>query len=105
MAETSSLAHIVFFTLKEPTDSARESLLADCQKYLSDQPGLLHFSVGARATHYARPVNDSEFDVAVVLVFATDEDHQRYQVSERHQHFLAAQLDNCSKVRVFDSWA
>lgn len=105
MAETTSLAHMVFFTLKDSSDAACESLLDDCRKFLTDHPGTLHFSVGTRATHYTRPVNDAQFDVALVLVFATDEDHQRYQTSERHQQFLAAQLENCSQVRVFDAWA
>ena len=100
-----SLAHMVFFTLSDPSDAQRDAFLADCNKYLSDHPGTVHFSVGTRAEHYARPVNDADFDVALVLVFATDEDHAKYQESERHQQFLAAQLKNCSKVRVFDAWA
>lgn len=105
MAKSPSLAHMVFFTLKDSSEAARDSLIADCKKYLTDHPGSVHFSVGARATHYARPVNDADFDVALVLVFATDEDHQQYQAADRHQQFLAAQLENCSAVRVFDAWA
>lgn len=99
-----SLSHLVFFSLKESSQSAIDSLVAACKKYLTDHPGTIHFSVGPRAEKYQRPVNDQEFDVALVLVFATDEDHQTYQTSDRHQQFLAEQLDNCSKVRVFDSW-
>ena len=102
---STTLAHMVFFTLKDGSDASRETFVAACQKYLADHPGMIHFSVGARAEHYTRPVNDSEFDVGVVLVFATDEDHQNYQTSERHQQFLAEQLDNCSQVRIFDAWA
>ena len=101
--EQSSLAHAVYFTLKDNSDSARDALVQACHKYLSDHPGTVHFSAGPRAAAYQRPVNDTQFDVAVVLVFATDEDHQRYQSSERHQQFLAEQLDNCSQVRVFDA--
>ena len=100
-----SLAHLLFFTLKDPSEAACESLLAACRKYLTDHPGMVHFSAGRRAEHYVRPVNDSEFHVAVVLVFETDQDHQNYQKSERHQQFLAEQLDNCAQVRVFDAWA
>ena len=98
-----SLAHMVYFTLKDRSDAARDGLVQACQKYLSEHQGTIHFSVGRRATEYERPVNDMQFDVALVLVFATDADHQRYQSSERHQLFLAEQLDNCSKVRVFDA--
>jgi len=101
-AQPTSLAHIVFFTLKDRTDEARDSLMRACNKYLSDHPGTVHFSAGPRAVDYQRPENDTEFDVALVLVFATDEDHRRYQTSERHQQFLDKQLKNCSQVRVFD---
>ena len=106
-ADTSqcSLAHMVFFTLKDRADVSRAALVAACNKYLSDHPGTVYFSAGARDPAYQRPVNDTEFDVAVVLVFATDEDHQRYQVSERHQQFLAEQQENWSQVRVFDAFA
>jgi len=98
-----ALAHMVYFTLKDRSDAARDGLVHACQKYLSDHPGTIHFSAGPRATEYQRPVNDTQFDVAVILVFASDADHQRYQSSERHQLFLAEQLDNCSEVRVFDA--
>ena len=100
-----SLAHTVFFTLKDRSDATREALVLACDKYLSDHPGTVYFSAGPRATAYQRPVNDTEFDVALVLVFATDKDHQRYQSSERHQRFLDEQLENCSQVRVFDALA
>ncbi len=103
--EQSSLAHTVFFTLKDRSDAARDALVQACHKYLSDHPGTVYFSAGPRATAYQRPVNDTKFDVALVLVFATDEDHQRYQSSERHQQFLDEQLENCSQVRVFDALA
>ena len=104
-AATKSLVHMVFFTLKDQSDEGRNAFVAACHKYLSDHPGVVHFSAGSRASHYTRPVNDQQFDVALVLVFATDEDHVRYQSSERHQQFLAEQTENWSAVRVFDSWS
>ncbi len=102
-AQSSGLAHMVFFTLKDRSPTARDALVAACDMYLTDHPGTIHYSAGPRAEAYQRPVNDQEFDVALVLIFATDEDHQRYQTSERHQQFLAEQLENCSTVRVFDA--
>ena len=100
---TPGLAHLVFFTLKESTSSSREALVEGCRKYLTDHPGLIHFSAGARGEAYQRPVNDTEFDVAVVLVFASESDHDRYQTSERHQQFLSEFLGDCAQVRVFDA--
>ena len=100
-----SLVHCVFFTLEDRSAAARDALVAACHKYLTDHPGTVHFSAGPRAAAYQRPVNDAAFDVALAIVFATEQDHDVYQSSERHQQFLAEQLKNCSQVRVFDAFA
>jgi len=98
-------SHAVFFTLKQQTSEMRDQLVAACSKYLSDHPGTIHFSAGSRATNYDRPVNDQEFDVALVLIFASEADHDRYQVSDRHQQFIAEMQECWSQVRVFDALA
>ncbi len=97
------LAHLVFFALKDKSIAAREALVAACHKYLSDHPGTLHFSAGPRAEQYARPVNDQEFDIALVLVFASEADHDRYQQAPRHKQFISEQSPNWASVRVFDA--
>ena len=101
--EPRGLAHMVYFTLRDRQSKAQSAFVVECHKYLSDHPGTIHFSVGPRATAYDRPVNDSDYDVAVHVVFASEADHQRYQVSERHKQFLAEQSENWSQVRIFDS--
>jgi hypothetical protein len=103
MTSELGLAHLVFFTLKERTDAARERLVAACQKYLSDHPGTIHFSAGTRAPDYQRPVNDQTFDVALVLVFKTQADHDRYQEAPRHKEFISEQSPGWAAVRVFDA--
>jgi hypothetical protein len=97
------LAHMVYFTLKEQTPSARQTLIAACKKYLTDHPGLVYFSVGSLADEYARPVNDREFDVALHLVFDNVSAHDDYQIAPRHKTFIAENKDTWAKVRVFDS--
>ncbi len=104
-SENRALAHLVYFTLKESSSESREALIAACQKYLTDHPGTLHFTVGPRVEACDRPVNDTEFDVALVMLFASQADQDRYQESDRHHQFLDEQLANCSQVRVFDSYA
>ena len=99
------LAHLVFFTLKDHSTSSREAFLAACRKYLTDHPGTVHFSVGLREPSYQRPVNDQDFDVALVVVFDSKESHDRYQEAPRHKEFIAEQSANWSKVRVFDATA
>jgi hypothetical protein len=97
------LAHLVFFTLKDRSPAARDALVAACHKYLTDHPGTVHFSAGPRGEAYSRPVNDQEFDVALIVVFATEADHDRYQTAPRHKEFIAEQSPNWAKVRVFDA--
>jgi hypothetical protein len=104
MSASPAFAHAVYFTLNEPSAQQQARLIAACQKYLSDHPGTVHFSAGGRAPEYQRPVNDQQFDVALLLVFASEADHDRYQVSEQHQQFLAELSDCWSQVRVFDAF-
>ncbi len=101
----SGLAHVVFFTLKDRSPAARDALVAACRKYLTDHPGTVHFSAGLRAEAYARPVNDAEFDVALVVVFDSAAAHDQYQAAPRHKQFIAEQSGNWAKVRVFDAFA
>lgn len=103
--QQTKLTHCVFFTLQDRSAAARDALVQACQKYLTGHPGTVHFSAGPRAAAYQRLVNDAEFDVALVIVFATEQDHDSYQSSDRHKQFLAEQLKNCSQVRVFDALA
>ena len=97
------LAHIVFFTLKDPTPEACEKLVAACNKYLSEHPGTVHFSAGTRAEQYQREVNDSDFHVALHGVFESTAAHDQYQTAERHLQFIEENKASWAKVRVFDS--
>lgn len=99
------LAHIVFFTLKDQSPASRETFVAACDKYLTGHPGTVHYSAGVREPSYQRPVNDQEFDVALVVVFDSKQAHDDYQIAPRHKEFIAAQSPNWSKVRVFDALA
>ena len=96
------LLHGVYFTLKDRSATARQGLVDACHKYLPGHDGMIHMSVGLRGEKYQRPVNDQEFDVALTLVFATEADHDRYQVSARHKQFVAENSASWAKVRVFD---
>ena len=97
------LAHLVFFTLKDREPAARDAFAALCHEHLSGHAGTVHYSAGARGESYARPVNDQDFDVALVLVFETEADHEAYLVSPRHKQFLASAAPQWEKVRVFDA--
>lgn len=96
-------AHMVYFTLKEGSPAAQAALIESCKKYLNDHEGLTHFSVGARAEAYQRPVNNTDFHVGLHLVFASKESHDRYQTSARHQEFIAENKETWAQVQVFDT--
>jgi hypothetical protein len=97
------LVHSVYFSLKDNSPEAKEKLVAACKKYLTKHPGEVFFTAGPLAEDLKREVNDRDFDVALLIVFASKADHDRYQDAPRHKQFIEENRDNWSKVRVFDS--
>ncbi len=102
MASATHFSHMVYFSLKDNSSEACQTLVQACEKYLSGHDGTVYFSVGQRADA-DRDVNDKEFDVALNLVFESREAHDKYQVAPRHDEFIEGQKQNWKKVRVFDS--
>ena len=98
------LAHMVFFTLKEDTDAAKQKLVAACKKYLSSHEGTVYYSAGAIAQDFDREVNDRDFHVALHLVFKNKAAHDKYQTHPQHLKFIQENRNNWSNVRVFDSY-
>lgn len=97
------LAHAVFFTLKDRTPAAVAALTASCHRHLAGHEGMIHYSAGPRDPGLARDVNDRDFDVALMTVFADRAAHDRYQTHPRHLAFVAEQGPNFARVRVFDA--
>ena len=97
------LSHTVFFTLKDSSPDACQTLVAACHKYLTQHDGIRLLTAGTRTPDLDRPVNDSEFHVALNVVFESREAQDVYQVSDNHNAFIAEQKDNWEKVRVFDA--
>jgi heme-degrading monooxygenase HmoA len=98
------LAHNVYFTLTDNSTAAKEKLVAACRKYLTGHPGTLYFAAGTRVEELDRPVNDRDFDVALVVVFDTKAAHDKYQKADRHLAFIAEHKANWAEVRVFDAY-
>ena len=94
--------HMVYFTLKDASDEACATLVAACEKYLTDHPGTAFFAAGTIADT-TRDVCDKDYHVALQLVFKDRASHNDYQVAEHHDQFIAEQKENWAKVRVFDS--
>jgi len=98
------LAHLVYFKLKDSSGANRAKLVAACKLYLSGHPGTVSFATGTRAGDLNGEANDRDFDVSLHLVFVNKEAHDKYQEHSRHQRFIADNLENLEKVRVFDSY-
>lgn len=97
------LAHLVYFTLHDPSPEKVQGLLAACHHYLTGHEGVVYFSVGTLNRELARPVNDHGYDVSLHVVFDSRESHDRYQAEPRHVKFIEEQKPNWKQVRVFDS--
>jgi hypothetical protein len=97
------IAHNVFFSLKENSEAARNKLVGACKKYLVAHPGIILFAAGALAADLNRPVNDRNFDVSLHIIFATKQDHDRYQAAPAHVQFVEENKATWKQVRVFDS--
>ena len=97
------LGHMVYFTLKDNSPAAVEALLAASRKYLTGHPGTTFFAVGTLVPDLTRPVNQTDFDVAVQVVFESRAAHDAYQVAPRHVQFIEENKANWAKVRVFDA--
>ena len=97
------LGHMVYFALKDRSPAAVEKLLAGAKKHLTGHPGTVFFAVGVVAADLNRPVNQTDFDVALQLIFASRQAHDEYQSHARHVAFVEEQKANWDRVRVFDA--
>ena len=97
------LAHNVYFTLKDRSDAAKAAMVAACEKYLVNHPGVVFFACGTLQSDLDRPVNDRDFDVALHMVFDGKASHDLYQEAPIHKVFIEENRENWAKVRIFDS--
>jgi hypothetical protein len=97
------IGHMVYFKLKEQTPAARQKLIDACDKYLSKHAGTVFYSAGPIAKEFDREVNDTDWDVALHLVFRDKAAHDGYQDHPDHIKFIDENKATWAKVRVFDS--
>jgi quinol monooxygenase YgiN len=97
------IGHMVFFKLKDATPENKRKMVAACDKYLRNHEGVVYFSAGVRAEAFDREVNDTDWDVALHMVFTDKAAHDKYQDHPDHLKFIEENKDLWGKVRVFDS--
>lgn len=98
------LAHSVYFSLVDRSESAVAAFLAECKKYLTDHPGAVFFAVGTLVEDLDRPLNDRDFDIALHVVFEDRAAHDAYQEAPRHLEFLERNRSKWATARVFDAY-
>ena len=96
-------AHNVYFTLKDKSVRSVSDLLSDSRKYLAPIDGIVTFACGVREQGCLRPVNDTDFDVSLHIVFTDKPAHDAYQTAELHEEYVSRNRANWAQVRVFDS--
>ena len=96
------LAHAVFVSLRDASPGAVAALAADCRRELGSIPGVSVLVVGPREADLARDINDTGFDLGLVIVFRDRAAHDAYQVDPRHVALVEAHKANWKQVRVFD---
>jgi hypothetical protein len=101
--DEAEIAHMVYFTLKDNSPTAKGKLVDACKKYLTKHTGEVFFRAGPRAVDFKRSVNDLDFDVSLHIVFKNKEAHDQYEEAPRHKEFIEENKANWKKVRVFDS--
>ncbi len=98
------LAHLVFFNLKDQSEEACSNLITSCENRLAHQPGIVFFGVGLRGEEFTRPVNASDYQVGLHIIFESKSAHDDYQESDDHQAFLAENKPNFASIRVYDTY-
>jgi Stress responsive A/B Barrel Domain len=97
------IAHMVYFTLEDPTSENIQNMLSEMKNYLDNHPGLEYFSCGTLNPELDRPVNDRAFHVSLHTVFVDRAAHDAYQIHPRHTEFITRNKPSWKQVRVFDS--
>jgi hypothetical protein len=95
--------HCVYFTLKDPGETAVKTLVDQCHQYLAPISGIVFYAAGPLAEEMHRPVNDRQFHVALHVVFTDKAAADAYQAHPEHQVFIDRNSANWDQVRVFDA--
>ena len=102
-AEDMMYSHLVFFDLKDDSAEARQALVDGFDTYLAPHDGIVVYTASIRDADKQRDVNDGDFDVALTIIFDSEEAQDAYQITDAHKQFIAELSDNWERVRVFDS--
>jgi hypothetical protein len=96
------IAHNVYFTLHDNRPAAVKTMVEDCHAYLAHLPGIIFYAAGT-CSDVERSSSDSDYDVALHVVFPDRAALDAYMTAPKHVEFMDKHGDNWKEVRVFDS--
>ena len=95
-------SHVVIFWTDPDQPKAAAELVAGCNRYLKDIPGVLQFHAG-KMVGSPRPVVDQTYQVALNLVFPDKQAQDDYQVHPQHLEFVEKVFKPlCKKALIYD---
>jgi hypothetical protein len=95
-------SHVVIFWTDPAQPNAADELLAGCDQYLKNIPGVLHYHAG-KMVGSPRPVVDQSYQVALNVVFTDKQAEAAYQVHPQHLEFIEKIFKpRCTKVLIYD---
>jgi hypothetical protein len=83
----SQYSHIVIFWTDTPRPDAADKLIAGANKHLRTIPGIRQYQIG-RMSPGLRPVVDQSYQVALNLIFPSQQAEQEYQTHPQHLEFV-----------------
>jgi hypothetical protein len=100
-----SLAHHVFFWLKNPDSDEDRQQLIEGIKSLAAIEGVQALHIGLPASTEIRDVIDNSYSVTELIFFDSEEAEQHYQQHPIHQKFIEKHAHLWNQVKVYDSIA
>ena len=99
------MTHVVVCWLKQPRNGLDASELIAASRQFRRLPGVTGVSVGLqRSVATTRPIDDTTFDVLIVMSFDSPESLRAYQNSPAHQRAVKDVLQPLTrKVLVYDA--
>lgn len=80
-------SHIVIFWTDPAQPDAADKLIAGANKHLRPIPTILQYHIG-RMSPGLRPIVDQSYQVALNLIFTSQQAEQEYQTHPQHLEFV-----------------
>jgi hypothetical protein len=97
------IVHNVYFSLKDKSEEAKQTLVANCYNFTSKIPYIEYMAAGVLYEAGHRPVNDRDFEVHLLVILPDAAKLDEYGVAPSHLEFIEKNSANWTGVRVFDA--